>query len=177
MLWTTPACQEGGGHGKIGDGGPLDGGVLPAGALHTDGPGGHHHVTAAHRQVDPPAGAHPDEGVGAQVGQLLHGDGGGGAANAGGDHAHLLPQQRSGVCDILPVGPDMDRVVKVPGDGLTPARIAGQDTVSPHLALGALDMKLPLPRLFVHEDDLHQSIYVLFYHKTGLFSRFLLFMT
>ena len=48
----------------------------------------------------------------------------------------------------------MDRAVKVPGDGLAPARIAGQDAVAPHLALGALDMELSLPRLLVHIDGL-----------------------
>ena len=59
----------------------------------------------------------------------------------------------------------MDRVLKVPGNRFTAARVAGQDAVFPHLALDALDMKLSLSGLFIHWDNL-LILYgmILFYH-------------
>ena len=142
--------NQGLGDRKVGDGGPLDGGILPAGALHAHCAGGHHHIVALHLQLDAAAGAHPHKGVAAQVAQLLHGDSGRGAADAGGHHAHLLPQEGAGVGGVLPVCLDMNGSLKVLGDGLAPPRVAGKDAVLAHLSGGTLDVKLDLAALFIH---------------------------
>ena len=102
----------------------------------------YHNIAAFHIQIDSATGSHPDKGVGPQVGQLLHGNGGGGAADAGGDHAHLLPQQGAGPGLKLPIGAHMDRPLQPLGNGAASARITRQDTVAPHIPRTALDMKL-----------------------------------
>ena len=135
--------HQGGKHLKIRHGWELDGGVLPAGALHAHRAGGHHDIAAGHLQLDAPAGAHPHKGVRTEIGQLLHGDGSGGPADAGGGDAHLLPQQRAGIGNILPVGHHVDGVFKIPGDLLAPPRVAGEQAVPSHVALLAVDVKLP----------------------------------
>ena len=92
--------------------------------------------------------------MGAQIGQLLHGDGGGGSADAGGHHAHPLPQQLPRPGLEFPVGLHVYRPVKALGDGPAPARVAGEDAVFAHVPLAALDMKLHGAFLFVHGSDL-----------------------
>ena len=138
---------QGGEHLVVGHRRKLDGGVLPAGPLHTDGPGGHHHVPALDLQMDAAAGAHPHKGVRPKIAQLLHGDGRRGAADAGGHHAHRLAQEGAGVGDVLPVGLDMHRVVEVFGDLPAPPRVPREDAVPAHLAGETLDVKLKLTRL------------------------------
>ena len=142
MTSTMREGNQRAGHLEIRDSGVLDGGVLPAGPLHSHRAGGHHHVAGAHVQVDAAAGAHPDEGIRADVVQLLHGDGGRRAADAGGADGDLLAEQRAGVDVELTVLCDMDGVIKELGDGLAPAGIAGQDAVAADVALYAMNMKL-----------------------------------
>ena len=162
--------HQGGGDGKVGDGRPLNGGVLPAGALHADGPGGDYHVAALDRQINSAAGAHPDKGMGPNISQFLHGNCGGGPPDAGGDHAHLLPQEESGPSDILPIGTHMDWTVEMLGDGLAPTWIAGENAVASHFPLSALDVKLFLSRLLIHNGGpLHNLLIV--YHRGGPLSR------
>ena len=84
-----------------------------------------------------------------QITQLLHGDRGGGAADPGGYHADRLSKQRSCIGHILPVGLHMDRIVKILSDGLTPARVSGENTILSNLARPALDMK---PVSYTHLD-------------------------
>ena len=142
------------GHPEVGHSGPLDGCVLPAGPLHAHRAGGHHNIPALHVQVDAATGANADEGVRAQVGQLLHSDGGGGAADTGRDHADFLPQQGPGPGLILPVCLDMDGVVEILGDRPAPAGITGQDAVAAHIPLPALDMELNCTLFLVHRSAL-----------------------
>ena len=107
------SLHQGSLHLIVGHGGELDGGVLPAGPLVADRAGGDHHIVALNGQGDAAAGAHPDEGVRADVVQLLHGDHRRGAADAGGADAHLLPQKGSGIGGVLPVALYLHRVIKV----------------------------------------------------------------
>ena len=44
----------------------------------------------------------------------------------------------------------MDGVVEMLGDGLTAARIAGEDAVGAHVAGAALDMELQVSVVFLH---------------------------
>ena len=133
---------QGAGDVEIGHGRVLDGGILPAGVLKADGPGGHHHVAGAHVQVDAAAGAHPDEGIRADVVQLLHGDGGGGAADAGGADGDLFPQQGAGIDGEFAVLGHKMGVVEQGRDLFAAAGVAGQDDVTAHVALHAVDMEL-----------------------------------
>ena len=144
------------GHLEVGHGGVLDGRILPAGMLEADGAGGHHHVAGADIQIDAAAGTHPDKGVGADIVQLLHGDGGRGAADAGGTDGDLLPQQGAGVDGVLPILGHEVRVVKQGGDFFAAAGVAGQDHIPAHVALHTVDVKLFLQFLadFVKTRDL-----------------------
>lgn len=150
----------------IGHGRELNGGVFPAGPLHTHRAGGDHHIVAAHIQLDPAAGAHPDKGVRPDLYQLLHGDSRGGAADPGGYHADLFSQQGAGVGHILPVGGHMDRTVKISGDLFAPTRISGQNAVATHIPRCTLDMILKLP--FLHSE--HLACHMIVDYTT--FSRF-----
>ena len=107
-----------------------------------DGAGGHHDVPGLDVYVDAAAGARADEGVRAALVELLHGDGGGGPADAGGAGRHLLPQQRAGPDVVLPVIGHLLRVVKVGGNGRDPAGIAGENAVAANVAGGTGNMTL-----------------------------------
>ena len=134
--------HQGIGHLEIRHRRELDGGVLPAGVLKPDGAGGHHHIAGLDVQGDAAAGAGADERVGAALVELLHGDGGGGAADAGGAGGDLLPQQGAGPDVELPVVGDLLGVIEQGGDGRDPARIAGQDAVAADVPLGTGNMEL-----------------------------------
>ena len=125
----------------------LDGGVLPAGVLVPDGTGGHHHIAGLDLQGDAAAGAGAEEGVGPAFVELLHGDDGGGPADAGGAGGDFLALQRAGPDVELPVVRDLFGVVKQGGDGGDPARVAGQDAVAAHVAGDAADVVLSLQML------------------------------
>ena len=147
------------GHLEVGHGGVLDGRILPAGVLEADGAGGHHHVAGADIQIDAAAGTHPDKGVGADIVQLLHGDGGRRAADAGGADGDLLPQQGAGVDGVLPILGHEVCVVKQGGDFFAAAGVAGQDHIPAHVALHTVDMKLLL-------QFLHEKCLLSFFHGT-----------
>ena len=141
---------------RIGDlpvrhGGKFDGGIFQAGVLKADGAGGHHNVAGLHVQVDAAAGAGADKGVRAALVQLLHGDGGRGAADAGGTGGDLFAQQRAGPDVELPVVGHLMRIVKQGGDGGHPARISGEDAIPAYVAGDAVNMKL----LFQFLHDIH----------------------
>ena len=129
-------------HVKIRHSGELDGGVLRAGVFEADGAGGHHDIPGLHVDVDAAAGAGADKGIGAALVELLHGDGGGGAADAGGAGRYLLPQEGAGPNVVLPVIGHGMGVVKERRDGLHPAGVPGQDAVAAHVAGDAADMEL-----------------------------------
>ena len=127
---------------KVRHGGELDGGVFHAGVLKPDGAGGHHDVAGLNVHIDAAAGAGADKGVRAALVELLHGNGRGGAADAGGAGGHLFAQECAGPDIVFPVAGHLLRIVKQGGNGGHPARIAGHDAVAAHVAGGAADMKL-----------------------------------
>ena len=164
----------------VGHGGELDGGVLPAGPLVADRAGGDHHIVALNGQGDAAAGAHPDEGVRADVVQLLHGDHRRGAADAGGADAHLLPQKGSGIGGVLSVALYLHRVIKVGCDLLAAAGITGQETVAAHVAGLTFDMKLQL--VFVHDNPpcSDKKLFFIippFFHHCKIYKSILAFVT
>ena len=110
--------------------------------LKPDGAGGDDHIPGLHVQINAAAGAHPEEGIRADIMQLLHGDRGRGAANARGADGDLLPQEGAGVDGELPVAGDKVCIVKQGGYGLASARITGKDAVTAHIAGLAVNMKL-----------------------------------
>ena len=132
-------------------GGEFDGGVFQTGVLEADGTGGHHNVAGLHVQVDAAAGAGADKGVRAALVQFLHGDSGGGAADAGGAGGDLFTQQRAGPDVELPVVGHLMGVIKQGGDGGHPARISGEDAIPAYVAGDAVNMKL----LFQFLHDIH----------------------
>ena len=132
-------------------GGEFDGGVFQTGVLEADGAGGHHNVAGLHVQVDAAAGASADEGVRTALVQFLHGDRGGGAADAGGAGGDLFTQQRAGPDVELPVVGHLMRIIKQGGDGGHPARISGEDAIPAYVAGDAVNMKL----LFQFLHDIH----------------------
>ena len=142
LAQRSGSLYQRGSHLKVGHRRILDGRILPAGVFKADRAGGHHHVAGAHVQVDAAAGAHPQKRVRADVVQLLHGDGGGRPADAGGTDGHLLPQQRAGIDGVLPVLRHETGVVEQCGDLLAAARIAGQDHIAAHVALHTVDVIL-----------------------------------
>ena len=127
---------------EIGDSGPFNGGVFPAGPLHSDSAGGNHNVSASDIQVNSAAGTHTDKGMHAQIGQLFHGDGCRGAADSGGNHADRFTEKRTGIGDIFPIGFHVNRGIEQRGDGLTAAGITGKDAVVSYIAGGTMNMKL-----------------------------------
>ena len=139
----SQACiPQGQGHIKVRHGRKLRRGILKGGMFKADGAGGYHHVSRKHIQIDTAAGTHPDKGVGADGSQLLHGNGRRGAADAGGAHGNLLPQERSGINVILPIHAYMNRIVKMLGNGLAAARVTGQEAVPPHIPFFTADVIL-----------------------------------
>ena len=139
---------QGAGDAEIAHGGKLDGGILQRGVLIADGTVCDDHIAGQHIHVDTAAGAHPDEGVRADGSQLLHGDGGRGAADAGGADGNLLTVQISGVYIVFPVHADVNGVLKMRRNRLAPPGIAGQEHIPAHIPLLAADVKL-------HTDVLH----------------------
>ena len=145
-----------------------------------DRAGGDHHIVALNGQGDAAAGAHPDEGVRADVVQLLHGDHRRGAADAGGADAHLLPQKGSGIGGVLPVALYLHRVIKVGCDLLAAAGITGQETVAAHVAGLTFDMKLQL--VFVHDNPpcSDKKLFFIippFFHHCKIYKSILAFVT
>ena len=110
--------------------------------LKPDGTGGDDHIPGLHTQVDAAAGAHTEEGIRANVMQLLHGDGGGGAPNTGGADGDLFSQKRACVDGVLPVAGHKFRIVKQFRNGLAPTRITGENAVASHIALLTVNVKL-----------------------------------
>ena len=141
---------QSGSHVKIRHGGELHGSILQGGVLKANGARGHHHIPWLHSQIDAPAGPHPDEGVRADVVQLLHGNGRRGPANAGGADRDLFPQESAGVDIILPVHAHVNRLVKPLRNGLTPPRIPRQQTIAAHVPRNTMNVKLSTSILHVH---------------------------
>ena len=129
----------------------LDGRVLQRSMVKADGTGGNHHIAGADIHIDTAAGTHTDKGIRADGSQLLHGDDRRGAANAGGADADLLTQQGAGVNVVLPVHANVNRVVKVGGNGLASAGITGQKYIAAYVAFLAADVKL-------HSNVLHRKV-------------------
>ena len=129
-------------HVEVCHGGVLNGRILQRGVLVADRAGGDDHVAGLHVDVDAAAGAGADEGIRAELMQLLHRDGRAGAADAGGADRDLLAEQRAGVGGVLAVLRDLDGIIEQRGDGRAAARVTGQDYIAAHLALCAVDMIL-----------------------------------
>ena len=126
----------------IGHGGVFNGGILHGGMFKTDGAGCNYDVAGLHIQINTAAGAHTDEGVCADVVQLFHGDGGRGAANAGGAYADLLAQKGTGINIILTILCHMHGIVKELCNGFAAAGVAGENAVAAYVTFDAADMKL-----------------------------------
>ena len=135
--------------------------------LEADGAGGHHNVAGLHVQVDAAAGAGADKGVRAAFVELLHSDGGGGAADAGGAGRDLFSQKGAGPDVELPVVGHLVGVLKQRGDGGHPARVSGQDAVPAYVLRGTADMKL----FFKLLHEIHRSF--LFHRLTAALPVFL----
>ena len=112
--------------------GELQGGVLPAGALHAHRAGGDDQVAAQNVLLHAAAGAHPHKGVGPAAGELLHGDGGRRPPNARGGDADFHPVQQAGVGHILPAVRHELGLLKIGGDFLAALGVPGQQHVSAH---------------------------------------------
>ena len=134
-------------HGEIGHRREFDGRVFPPGALGAHGAGGDHQIAPFHLELHAPAGTHPQKGVGPALIELLHGNGGRGAADPGGGDAHPHPVEGAGIGGEFPVLRRQDRGVKAGGDLFTAPRVAGQDDVPPHLAGAKLQMVEPVGRI------------------------------
>ena len=130
------------GHIEVRHGGVFNGGILQRSMFKADGTAGHHHVPGTDLQINAAAGAYPDEGIRADVAELLQSDDSRGAADACGADGNLLPQEGAGIDVVLPVHADMYRIVEISGDGLTAARVTGQEHIATHIAFGAVDMIL-----------------------------------
>ena len=128
----------------------LDGRVFQRGVLKTDSTSGNHHVPRQHLHVDAAAGANPDEGIRADVMQLLHGNGGRGAADSRGADRNLFSQHSAGIDIVLPVHADVHGFVKIAGNGFTAPRVAGEKHITPHVPRLAVNVKL-------HTNILHDS--------------------
>ena len=126
---------QGAGDFKIRHRGKLQRQIFPGGAVLPDGSGGHDHVAPADLQVDAAAGPQTDQRVCPAFHKLLHGDGRTGPADARGADADLLAQQRPRIGGKLPVGRHEAGAVKISGDALAAARVAGQDHIPSDLAL------------------------------------------
>ena len=133
---------QGNSHIEVRHGGVFNGGILQRGMFKADGTAGDHHIPGTDLQIDTAAGAYPDEGICADVAELLQSDDSRGAANAGGTDRNLLSQEGAGIDVVLPVHADMYRAVEISGDGLTAARVTGQEHIAAHIAFGAVDMIL-----------------------------------
>ena len=110
--------------------------------LVADRAGGYHNISGLYSKVDAAAGAGAQEGVCAALVELLHGDGGGGTADAGGAGGDLFPQQGAGPDVVLPVAGHLPGVIKKGRDGADPAGVSGQDAVAAHVAGDAVDVEL-----------------------------------
>src|SRR4029077_7792970 len=82
----------------------------------------------------PPAGAHPEQGVGAQVAELLDRDRRRGTTDAGGGAAHRAPRQGAGPGRVLAVGGHRPGLLEEPGDPLHPPRVAGEEDEAAEVA-------------------------------------------
>ena len=83
--------------------------------------------------------------------QLLHGDGGGRAADAGGADGDLFAQQRAGVGGVFAIARDEMSIVEQRGDGGAAAGVTGQDHIAADFTLGAVDMIETFQ--FMHDDS------------------------
>ena len=146
---------QGSGDGEVRHCRELNGGIFQRGVFKPDGAGGHHYISGADLHINTAAGAHPDKGVGANGRQLLHGDGGGGAADSGGADGNLFSQQRAGIDIVLPVHSHMMGIVKMRCNGLAPSGIPGEKHIPAHIPFLTADVKL-------HTNILHK--------QTSLFS-------
>ena len=72
-------------------------------------------------------------GVGSALEQLFHGDGGGGAADAGTGNSHRNTVQRTGPRTVFPVEGNLLGVVEILGDLLCALRAAGEKNISAHV--------------------------------------------
>ena len=120
--------------------------------LKADGSRRNDDIAGLNLQVDAAAGTDADERVRTDVVQLLHGDGSGRAADAGGADADLFAEERAGVDIILTILGNMHRIVEQLCDGLAAARIAGQQAIAANIAFDTMDMKLLIKLL--HEKKL-----------------------
>ena len=124
-----------------GHSGELQGQVVAAGAVHADAAADHHDVAALNVGAGGGTGAHPDEGVRPALVELLHTDGGGGAADAGGGDGDPLPLQRALPGGEFPLPGHHAGVVQMGGDQFAPVRVPGDDGVAARLSGGQVHME------------------------------------
>ena len=136
------SLTQGIGHIKVGNGRILERRIFLRRVLKADGSRRNDDIAGLNLQVDAAAGTDADERVRTDVVQLLHGDGSGRAADAGGADADLLAEERTGVDIILTILGNMHRIVEQLCDGLAAARIAGQQAIAANIAFDTMDMEL-----------------------------------
>ena len=134
------SLTKGESHVEVGNGGELDGGILKRGVLKANGTSGNDDVAGLDGKVDAAAGAGADKGVRAELVQLFHGDGGRGAADAGGADGDLFAEKRAGIRGVFAVARDEMRIIEKGSDGGAAAGVAGHDHIAADLTLGAVDM-------------------------------------
>ena len=134
---------------EIGNSGEFDGHVLTGSAFRADRAVCDDHIAGEHLCVHTAAGADADEGIRAEHVQLLHGDGGGGASDAGGGDGNGHAKEGAGDGLVFPVIGDEPGIVKAGADGLHPSGIPGKEHIAAHIALFHIDM---VHLLFVHGD-------------------------
>ena len=118
----------------IGNGRIFDRSVLLRSAVHADSSGRHDDISALDVEVHASAGADPDEGLAADVGDLLERDRRGRSAHSGTRAADLDPVKVACVSYILTAVDDLLGVVEIRRDLRDPVRIARQDDLFTHVA-------------------------------------------
>ena len=107
-----------------------------------DHAGGDDQAVGGGALLEQAAGADANEGVGADGPQLFEGDGGRGAADAGGDHGDGDAVEAAGIGGVFAVGLDVLGIIQKTGDDLNALGAAGQKDVATHITSTKLDVIL-----------------------------------
>src|SRR5205807_9661177 len=113
---------------------PARGDVLQRGALVAHRGLGDDQVAELHPRLHRPAGAHPDQGMDAEVAELLDGDRRRRAADSGRGDADRHPVEGAGPGRELAVARDQLGGVEVGGDALATAGVAGEQHMGADVA-------------------------------------------
>ena len=135
---------QGGRHIKICHCRVLNGQVFPAGAVLANGSLDNHRIPSPHLLLHAAAGAHANHGFDAQLGQLLHRNGGGRSADAVGHHQHWPALHIAQEAGVFPVLAQAFGPLQVLSDGLNAAGISCQDGIFCPLQHGRIQLNVVL---------------------------------